>query len=59
MLLSGLVHGYFESHLNSWDALAGLLLIEDAGVECLTFFENDGFIEWNPVWQQFTVVAGI
>lgn len=47
---SGLVHGYFESHLNSWDALAGLLLIEEAGGRVPNFLANDGLLNGNPVW---------
>ncbi len=47
---SGLVHGYFESHLNSWDALAGLLLIEEAGGRVPNFLENDGLLNGNSVW---------
>lgn len=47
---SGLVHGYYESHLNSWDALAGLLLIEEAGGKTSAFLECDGLLNGNPVW---------
>ncbi|QRV22433.1 inositol monophosphatase family protein [Marinomonas foliarum] len=47
---SGLVHGYFESHLNSWDALAGLLLIEEAGGQVTDFLKNDGLLNGNLVW---------
>lgn len=47
---SGLVDGYFEAHLNSWDALAGLLLIEEAGGCVSSFLANDGLINGNPVW---------
>lgn len=47
---SGLVHGYFEAHLNSWDALAGLLLVEEAGGCVPDFLANDGLINGNPVW---------
>ncbi|WP_392385884.1 inositol monophosphatase family protein [Marinomonas primoryensis] len=47
---SGLVHGYFESHLNSWDALAGLLLIEEAGGRVPNFLENDVLLNGNSVW---------
>ncbi len=47
---SGLVHGYFESHLNSWDALAGLLLIEEAGGCVPNFLESGGLINGNSVW---------
>ena len=28
---AGSLHGYFEPHMNSWDALAGLLLVREAG----------------------------
>lgn len=47
---SGLVHGYFESHLNSWDALAGLLLIEEAGGQVTDFLKKDGLLNGNLVW---------
>ncbi|QUX94005.1 inositol monophosphatase [Marinomonas sp. CT5] len=47
---SGLVHGYFESHLNSWDALAGLLLIKEAGGQVTDFLKNDGLLKGNLVW---------
>lgn len=47
---SGLVHGYFESHLNSWDALAGLLLIKESGGQVTDFLNNDGLLSGNPVW---------
>ncbi len=46
----GLIHGYYESHLNSWDALAGLLLIEEAGGKTSAFLEGDGLLTGNPVW---------
>lgn len=47
---SGHVHGYFEAHLNSWDALAGLLLIDEAGGHTPDFLANNGLINGNPVW---------
>lgn len=47
---SGLVHGYFESHLNSWDALAGLLLIEEAGGQTSDFLKDDGLLNGNVTW---------
>lgn len=47
---SGQVNGYFESHLNSWDALAGLLLIEEAGGSVPNFLDNNGLLEGNLVW---------
>lgn len=47
---SGLVHGYYESHLNSWDALAGLLLIEEAGGKSSDFLANNGLLNGNETW---------
>ena len=47
---SGLVHGYYESHLNSWDALAGLLLIQEAGGKTSSFLNGDGLLSGNSVW---------
>ncbi len=47
---SGLVHGYYEAHLNSWDALAGLLLIQEAGGVVCDFLANDGLERGNAVW---------
>lgn len=47
---SGFVHGYYESHLNSWDALAGLLLIKEAGGQIPDFLKDDGLLRGNAVW---------
>jgi myo-inositol-1(or 4)-monophosphatase len=40
---------YCELHINSWDALAGLLLIEEAGGFVNDFLANDGLSKGNPV----------
>ncbi len=34
---AGQLHAYYEAHMNSWDALAGMLLIEEAGGTCNAF----------------------
>ena len=47
---SGLVHGYYESHLNSWDALAGILIIEEANGIVNGFLDNNGLLDGNPIW---------
>jgi myo-inositol-1(or 4)-monophosphatase len=47
---SGLVNGYYESHLNSWDALAGLLLIKESGGCISNFLANEGLLKGNVVW---------
>lgn len=46
----GLVHGYYEAHMHSWDALAGALLIEEANGKVNNFLANNGLIEGNLVW---------
>jgi myo-inositol-1(or 4)-monophosphatase len=38
----GRIDGYCELHMNSWDALAGLLLVEEAGGWTHPFLEPDG-----------------
>ncbi|OAT75416.1 inositol monophosphatase [Mangrovibacter phragmitis] len=47
---AGQVHGYFEAHLNSWDALAGLLLILEAGGQANPFLAHNGLIQGNVMW---------
>lgn len=34
---AGQLHAYYEAHMNSWDALAGMLLIEEAGESAMRF----------------------
>lgn len=46
---SGQVHAYYEEHINSWDVLAGLLLITEAGGISNAFLENDGLLSGNRV----------
>ncbi|PQO60398.1 inositol monophosphatase, partial [Klebsiella pneumoniae] len=36
-------------HMNSWDALAGMLLIEEAGGTCNAFLANAGLRRGNLV----------
>jgi myo-inositol-1(or 4)-monophosphatase len=38
----GRLDGYVERHLFAWDALAGLLLIEEAGGQVNSFLDGDG-----------------
>ncbi len=41
--------GYCELHINSWDALAGLLMVQEAGGWTNDFLANDGLAQGNPV----------
>lgn len=45
----GRTDGYCELHINAWDALAGLLLIEEAGGWVNDFFADDGLRRGNAV----------
>lgn len=38
---AGKLIGYYEPHLNSWDCLAGILLINEAGGKTNSFFEPE------------------
>ncbi len=39
---AGRLIGYYEPHMNSWDCLAGLLLVEEAGGWTNDFLDGDG-----------------
>lgn len=41
---AGKLIGYFEPHLNSWDCLAGLLLIQEAGGKTNDYFSHPDFL---------------
>ena len=41
--------GYVELHINSWDVLAGLLLVREAGGWTNDFLADDGLIRGNPI----------
>ena len=45
---AGRLVGYFEPHINSWDCLAGLLLVREAGGWTNDFLEGDGLRLGNP-----------
>jgi myo-inositol-1(or 4)-monophosphatase len=45
----GRLAGYLEPHMNSWDALAGLLLIEEAGGFTNDFLAKNGLLDGNRV----------
>lgn len=46
---AGRVDGYCEIHINSWDSLAGLLMVREAGGWINDFLANDGLRRGNPV----------
>jgi len=46
---AGRTHGYCELHINSWDTLAGLLLVREAGGWTNDFLADDGLTRGNAV----------
>lgn len=46
---AGRLLGYFEPHMNAWDALAGLVLVHEAGGTGNDFLADDGLQRGNPV----------
>ena len=46
---SGLADGYVELHMNAWDALAGILLVEEAGGRVNDVLAGDGLRRGNLV----------
>jgi myo-inositol-1(or 4)-monophosphatase len=45
----GRLDGYAEIHMNAWDCLAGLLLVEEAGGRVGPFLETGGLVDGGPV----------
>lgn len=43
----GLNDGYIELHINAWDAVAGILLVQEAGGRCNEFLADDGLTVGN------------
>lgn len=41
--------GYYEPHINSWDCLAGIVLVEEAGGWTNEFLAGDGLTDGNPI----------
>lgn len=46
---AGRIDGYVELHMNAWDALAGYLLIAEAGGHVTDFLADDGLTQGNKV----------
>ena len=44
---SGICDGYVELHINAWDALAGILLVQEAGGRTNDFLANEGLTRGN------------
>jgi len=46
---AGRIDGYAELHINSWDVIAALLMVEEAGGWVSDFLAGDGLAKGNPV----------
>jgi len=46
---AGRLIGYFEPHMNAWDALAGLVLVREAGGATNDFMAGNGLVRGNPM----------
>lgn len=45
---AGRLLGYYETELKSWDCLAGLVLVKEAGGRVNDFFRDEGLLRGNP-----------
>ncbi|MBK7857274.1 MAG: inositol monophosphatase [Archangiaceae bacterium] len=46
---SGKLDGFYEAKLSPWDALAGMLLVHEAGGRCNDYLADDGLLRGNSV----------
>ncbi len=46
---AGRVEACFETHMYSWDCLAGLVMVEEAGGRINDFLAGDGLLKGNPI----------
>ncbi len=46
---AGRLIGYYEPHINSWDCLAAIVLVREAGGEVNDFLANNGLHDGNPI----------
>ncbi len=50
--------GYYEPHINSWDCLAGIALVNEAGGWTNDFLAGDGLTKGNPIGAAAPGVTG-
>jgi myo-inositol-1(or 4)-monophosphatase len=46
---AGRIDAYLETHINAWDVLAGLVLVQEAGGYVSDFLADEGLSKGNPV----------
>ena len=52
----GRLAGYWEAHMNSWDAAGGIAIVRAAGAYANDFFSGDGLQQGNSI---LTAAPGI
>lgn len=50
LVSAGRLDGYFENHINSWDVMAGIVLIAEAGGFVNDFMADNGLMEGNTIF---------
>ncbi len=65
-IADGRIDGYFEHHLNSWDVLAGALLVREAGGKTNDFLTGNALIDGNEMlasapglWKSMVDLCGL
>jgi len=53
----GRVDACFETHMYSWDCLAGLVLVKEAGGRVNDFLAGDGLLKGNPIFASAPGIA--
>ncbi len=63
---AGLIDGCYETHMYSWDCLAGLVMVEEAGGRINAFLAGDGLLKGNAIFasapgiaEEFAALVGI
>jgi myo-inositol-1(or 4)-monophosphatase len=54
---AGRVDACFETHMYSWDCLAGLVLVKEAGGRVNDFLAGDGLLKGNPIFASAPGIA--
>ena len=54
---AGLIDGCFETHMYSWDCLAGLVMVEEAGGRVNEFLAGEGLLKGNPIFASAPGIA--
>ena len=46
---AGRLIGYYEPHINAWDCMAGIVLVQEAGGTVNDFLAGNGLLQGNPI----------